>query len=143
MTIVTLVDEHGAQNLREQYAHDEILNLLIDQDAFQTTPDTNNLLILIDNRNLDSLMVHLNNIGGTNGVNYEVLGHAQEVDIPPALQEPNTRWSEITADVTISANGNAVEIATDDYAWIVIRLRRTTAAQNTNADIFIRARKNQ
>lgn len=142
MTLIALANKHGAQNIREPYATDEQLGIAVNTDAFVATPQTDERIILIDNRNLKSLLIHFFNNAGTNGFDFEVSGHAKEVDAPPTLSVAPEDWHVLpngTGTVT-DDDSDAVSV-TDDWAWIAIRLKRTSAGLNSIADIFIRGRK--
>ena len=141
MPEVTFTDEHGAQNIREQYGHSETEGIAVDNNTFSTViADVEN--IIIDNRNLASLLIHLFNDGGTNSFDYEISGHAKEVDTPPSLSEPNEDW-HVLPDGTGSIANNASDAVsvTDDWAWIAIRLKRTSSGLDSIANVYIRALK--
>lgn len=140
MTLIVLSNKSGAQNIKKPYATDEQLGIAVDQDAFQTA-EANALNLIIDARNLESLLIHFFNNAGTNSFDYQILGHAKEVDTPPTLEEPNQAWKELVVPTALANDIAASEVITDDWAWIAIRLRRTTSAQDSIADVFIRGKK--
>ncbi|KKL91958.1 hypothetical protein LCGC14_1889470 [marine sediment metagenome] len=126
----------------ERAATAEQLAIAIDNNAFSAVlADVEN--IVIDNRNMASLLIHLFNNAGTNSFDYEISGHAKQVDVPPALSIAPKDWVVLPNGTGSVANdANAALTVTDDWAWIAIRLKRTVSSNNSIADIFIRGLKN-
>ena len=141
MPIIAFADKHGAQNIREQYGHDDELGIAVNENAFQTA-EANALVLLFDNRNLAELLLHFYNNAGTNSFDYQILGHALEIDVPPTLTEPMTSgWEELVAPTGVANNATDKQVITEDWAWIAVRLRRTTSGQDSIANVYSRGRK--
>lgn len=127
----------------ERAAFGESLAIAVDNDNFSTTiADVEN--IIIDNSNMASLLIHLFNNAGTNSFDYEVSGHANYNNgVPPGLNEPARDWFILPSGTgSIANNASAALSVTDDWAWIMIRVKRTTAAQDSVADVRVRGLKN-
>ncbi len=133
---------NAAHEIIEKAAVAEELGITIDNDAFSATlADVEN--IVIDNRNMASLLIQLFNNAGTNSFDFEISGHAKEVDVPPALSIAPEDWVVLPGGTGSVANDAAVAVSvTDDWAWIAIRLKRTVASNNSIADVFLRGLKN-
>ena len=128
--VVTLTKLKGAGpvELPVDIIEDEAIT--VDSATFVTT-------ISIDNRNYTNLLIHINNNGVTNDLDYEILGHGDaNGGVQPTI---DNSWIPLKAATVIQEDSAAVETLNDRYAWIVIRLRETVGASATTAKIWIRA----
>ena len=139
MPIKVITPKNKTLVTKEKYSSVKEEGITIDNDAFSATlADVEN--ILIDNRNQSKLLIHLFNNGGTNSFDFEVSGHAEELDAPPALAVAPTEWFVLPNGTGALANNASIALCiTDNWAWIAIRLRRTITALDSIADVFIRA----
>ena len=142
MPEITLTPENQAERFIERYDHGEVENITVDNDNYLTDQAAAENII-INNKNLAFVLMQLFNNAGTNGFDYRVIAHPKETATPPALTEPPTDWQILTsADVTVNNNETSAQTLSDDWAWVIIQLKRTTAAQNSIANVYIRTLRN-
>lgn len=106
-------------------------DIAIDNNTFDDAHD-----FLIEKRNLPQLVIQLQNKGDTNSLSYEIYG-----SIDPSLSAPAfslTSWELLDDAVgNIPKEDNDVAQAKMIWIWILIRLKRTTAAQDTIGKLVI------
>jgi len=128
--VVTLTKLKGAGpvELPVDVIEDEAIT--VDNASFATT-------ISIDNRNYTNLLIHINNNGVTNDMDYEILAHGDRNNgVQPTV---DNSWITIKASTTIQEDSAVVETLNDRFAWVVIRTKETVATNTTTAKIWIRA----
>lgn len=95
---------------------------------------------LMDMRGCTELMVQIKNTGDTNGLTYTIYGTAEEVDTPFAYD--SARYSAISGLTgNVAAGANAIKTITDNYSWILVRVKRQTAGQDTTVSIIGRKKQ--
>ena len=93
-----------------------------------------------DVRNYTSLLFYIQNSGGTNDLDYDLYGHGDENAGTAPTFSTNT-WFQLKATTTIQENAVGVETLSDRYAYIVLRMKRAAAGQDTTAKVWVRVHK--
>ena len=93
-----------------------------------------------DVRNYTKLLFYIQNSGGTNDLDYDIYGHADPNNGTAPTFSTNT-WFQLIGTTTVQENAVKVETLTDRYAYVVLRMKRTTSAQDTTAKVWVRAHK--
>ena len=107
----------------------EQLAIAIDNDAFADTKD-----FLIEKRDIAELGIQINNVGGANGLSFEIYGTIDPASTAPAFSL--SIWelaNNGSGDIT---NTNTKIFETKfAYTFLLVRLKRQTAGQDTTAQI--------
>ncbi len=93
-----------------------------------------------DVRNYTSLLFYIQNSGGTNDLDYDVYGHADPNNGTAPTFSTNT-WFQLKGTTTVQENAVGVETLTDRYAYVVLRMKRTSSGQDTTGKVWVRAHK--
>ena len=143
MPVLAVPALNAAHEVVEKAAFGESLAVDVDNDAFSATL-ADEEIIMIDNSNMASLLIHLFNNAGTNSFDYEVSGHGNyNGGTPPSLSVAPQDWFVLPSGTgAVANNASAAVSVTDDWAWIAIRLRRTVASNDSIADVRVRGLKN-
>lgn len=91
--------------------------------------------------NYTSLLFYIQNSGDTNDLDYDLYGHADPNDGTAPTFSTNT-WFQLKGTTTVQENAVAIETLTDRYAYVVLRIKRTSSGQDTTAKVWVRAHKN-
>lgn len=94
-----------------------------------------------DVRNYTKLLFYIQNSGGTNDLDYDLYGHGDENAGTAPTFSTNT-WFQLKGTTTIQENAVKIETLTDRYAYVVLRMKRTSSGQDTTAKVWVRAHKN-
>jgi len=94
-----------------------------------------------DVTNYTRLLFYIQNSGGTNDLDYDIYAHGDENDGTAPTFSTNT-WFQLKGTTTVQENAVGIETITDKYAYIVLRMKRTTSAQDTTGKVWVRAHKN-
>lgn len=106
--------------------------------AVQDDVDTD--FALIDMRGCNELMIQIKNVHNSNGLTYTIYGTAEEVDTPFAYDA--ARYSAISGLTgNVASLANVIKTITDNYSWILVRIHRQTAGQNSTATIIAREKQ--
>jgi len=104
--------------------------IAIDNDSFDDAHD-----FLIDKREMQTLNFQIKN-KGTNGLSFEIYGSIDTSTVAPAFDlkdwELQTNGSGNVATLT-----NKIFESKSYLIWILMRLKRQTASQDTTSDIII------
>ena len=104
-------------------------NITIDNDEYNDAHD-----FLIDKRNIEKLLMQIQNTGDTNSMSFEIFGTVSPSDPPPAFDV--TEWHLLNSGV-----GSIVKLeselfdSNDPLTWICIRLKRYESNNDTTAKI--------
>ena len=93
-----------------------------------------------DVRDYTSLLFYIQNSGGTNDLDYDMYGHADPNDGTAPTFSTNT-WFPLKGTTTVQENAVGVETLTDRYAYVVLRMKRTSSGQDTTGKVWVRAHK--
>ncbi len=94
-----------------------------------------------DVRNYTSLLFYIQNSGGVNDLDYDIYAHGDENNGTAPTFSTNT-WFQLKGTTTIQENAVGVDTLKDRYAYIILRMKRTTSAQDTTAKVWVRVHKN-
>ena len=133
LPIMTLNDHPGFAKTLKSYKEGSMTGLAVADDA-----DTD--FALIDMRGCSELMIQIKNTHATNGLTYTIYGTAEEVNTPFAYD--SARYSAISGLTgNIAALANVIKTITDNYSWILVRVRRQTSLQNSQCSILARQKQ--
>ena len=117
-------------------------NLFFEDEDINIQSDTFQDKILIDNRLLNNILIHLYNSHNTNSLDYEICGHAKQGTTAPATDATGIKEWEILQAITTVAKEKSYSVwDTDKWAWLLIRMKRATPAQDVTAKIWVIAGK--
>lgn len=94
----------------------------------------------IDMRGCSELMIQLKNTHTTHGLTYTIYGTAEEVDTPYAY-DPARYGAIATLTGNIAALANVIKTITDNYSWILVRIKRQTTLQDATVSIIARQKQ--
>jgi len=104
--------------------------ITIDNDNFEDAHD-----FLIEKRDIRTLGFQIQNDGATNGLSFEIYGSIDPASTAPAFAL--TTWElQVNGSGNIAALNNVIFESTFYHVWILIRLKRQTASNNTTAEIL-------
>jgi len=138
VTVVTVTPVNSSAKRLQVYSFFEDTAILVDNDNFETL-DTDTQVFVFDKRNFSSVLMEIFNSGATNSLDYEFSGHPEESDTPPTITEPPEKWHVFqTGTGTLTPKTNVAKWIDDNWAWIMIRVKRTSSPNDTTVDINIR-----
>ena len=99
--------------------------------------------VVIDSAQLGMTTVVIYN-SGANSLDFKIYGHLDENNgTQPTF---DGTWVEIPKDdseVTLATDKATGDRIIEDWAWLLIRFKRTTAGQDTTADVTVRSRQSR
>lgn len=99
-------------------------------------------VLLINNKKTKDLLLHIYNSHASNSLDYEIYGHAKESSSAPATDAAGIKqWKELKASTSLAAESETAETLTDHWAWILVRMKRTTTDQDAAAKVWVRAKR--
>lgn len=138
MTVVAPTPVNSSAKRLQVYSFFQDTLIAVDNDAFETG-DTDTQVFVFDKRNFARVLMQIFNSGDTNSLDYEFSGHPDESDTPPTITEPAEKWHVfLTGTGTLAPKENVAKWIDDNWAWLMIRIKRTTTALDTTVDINIR-----
>jgi len=138
VTVVSVTPKNSAAKRVQVYSFFQDTDISVDNDDFETN-DTDTQVFVFDKRNFSKVLMEVFNSGDTNSLDYEFSGHPDESDTPPPITEPAEKWHVfLTGTGTLAPKENVVKFIDDNWAWLMIRIKRTTTVLNTTVDINIR-----
>lgn len=138
MTVVAVTPVNASAKRLQVYSFFEDTEILVDNDNFETV-DTDTQVFVFDKRNFEAVLIELFNNDGANSLDYEFSGHPDESDTPPPITEPAEKWHVFQNGTgTLTTKTNVAKFISDPWAWIMVRVKRTTPPNNATLDINIR-----
>lgn len=136
ITPISLTQLHGSGLYKREVQYAQETGISIDSDTYTDE-------VCIEHRHLSLVTFTIYN-SGANSLDFTIYGHLDENGgVPPAF---STQWAEIPkagSDCTIATDVTKAETLTENWAWLLIRMKRTAAGQSTTATFTIRARQNR
>jgi len=120
----------GSINIAADVSEDEAITLT-DSFVVKGTFDT---------RNYARIIFFIQNSGDTNDLDYDIYGHG-DPNGGTAPTFATATWFQLKGTTTVGEDSVGVETLTDRYAYIVLRMKRTTAAADTTGKVWIRCHK--
>ena len=112
-------------------------NLFVQKTTGQITNDTEEDIGAIKKANLNKILIQIQNVDSTNSLDWYIYGVADNNTSPPDFSTgkyvtlPNSSG-------TIASGANDIIRNTDEWDWILIRMKRTTPQQSASYEIYIR-----
>lgn len=130
VTTPTSVNSSGLDRLPYQAIEDEAI--VVDFDIFTD-------VLSYDNREYVNSIIQIDNTDA-NALDYIIYGHVDaNAGVIPAFT--TATWKELKASTTLAATKVAIETLTDEYSWVLIRMKETVSTSDSVASIWIRAFK--
>lgn len=117
---------------------------LLEDLALAIASDTLVELAVIDNIKYQKSIIHIINSHASKSLIYNIFGTNDYNSGTYPTFSTTTTWKQLlTSDKTLSAVTNDAESLTDDWAWIIIAMKRGVAGggNDSTAKVRIRARK--
>lgn len=138
MTVVAVTPVNASAKRLQVYSFFEDTGIAVDNDNFETNEDDAQVFVF-DKRNFSRVLMEIFNSGATNSLDYEFSGHPDESDTPPPITEPAEKWHVFqTGTGTLLPKKNVAKWIDDNWAWLMIRIKRTSSPNDTTAEINIR-----
>ncbi|MCV0398543.1 MAG: hypothetical protein K5785_00955 [Nitrosarchaeum sp.] len=129
---ITLTGVNRGEDFKIPKMHGKSENIAVSSNSFVDEH-------YIDMADLQKLLIQIQNKHASNSLDYAIYGFAEELAMPPAYNAE--RYHELKASTTIAADSQDSVSVTDNWRWILIRLKRTTTDQDSTASIFVRGKK--
>lgn len=130
-TTITPTPTNGAAQNRVPRRNGLESTITIDNDNFADSKD-----FLIEKRDIRTLGFQIQNSGSSNGLSFEIYGSIDPASTAPAFAL--TEWElTVNGSGNIAALNNVIFESTFYFTWILIRLKRQTASNNTTAEILM------
>ena len=130
-TTITPIATNGAGQNRVPRRNGLQSSITIDNDNFDDAKD-----FIIEKRDIRTLGFQIQNTGSSNGLSFEIYGSIDPAGTAPAFAL--TTWElQVNGSGNIAALNNVIFESTFYHIWILIRLKRQTASNNTTAEILM------
>jgi len=136
MTVVAVTPVNSSAKRLQVYSFFQDTGIVVDNDDFETD-NTDSQVFVFDKRNFAAVLIELFNPDAANSLEYEFSGHPDEQATPPTITEPPEKWHVFQNGTgTLAAKKEVAKFISDNWAWIMVRVKRTAAS--TSLDINIR-----
>ena len=105
---------------------------------FEVNNDSYEDVCAIDARGCSELDVQIANEGNANGLTYQLYGLLEEVTTPIAYDA--TKYSPIGSPANVALSSSTYVAVTDPFSWVLVRIKRQTSGQDTEAAVYARQR---
>lgn len=138
MTVIEVTPVNSSAKRLQVYSFFQDTNVTVDNDNFETN-NTDDQVFVFDKRNFARVLMEIFNSGSSNSLDYEFSGHPDESDTPPTITEPAEKWHVfLTGTGTLAPKENVAKWIDDNWAWLMIRVKRTSSPNDTTVEINIR-----
>lgn len=97
----------------------------------------------VDNRHLSMTTIAIYN-EGSNSLTYRIYGHLDDNSgAPPAFDGTWVELPKDSCETAVAAGASKGETFTENWAWLLVRIKRTTSGQDTTAQITLRSRQSR